>query len=61
MVMRAAVTHRTGGKQHQRGTKAFPAAVNNVFSDLPDQNHIGVKSLSDDGIHRLHIGGNRCK
>jgi hypothetical protein len=46
-------------KQHQRRAQALAAGADDVFGDLADQHHLGVQAGTDDGIHRLHVGGDR--
>jgi hypothetical protein len=59
MVIRAAVPHCTGGVQHQRGSQALAAAVNDVLRHLTDQYHVRMKTLANDRVDRLHVGCDR--
>lgn len=56
VMMTAPVIQRTGSEQDQGRSHAFAAAVDDVFGNLPDKNHIGVQTVADHRIHRLHVG-----
>jgi hypothetical protein len=49
----------TGGKQHQCRAHALAAGGNDVLRDLAHQYHIRMQSLTNDGVHGVHVGGNR--
>ena len=51
----ALVAQRTGGQQHQCRTHALAAAIDDVLGNLPDQHHVGVKSVANDRVDGLHI------
>ncbi|GHT85997.1 hypothetical protein AGMMS49543_18360 [Betaproteobacteria bacterium] len=57
--MAALIAQRIGSQQHQRRTQAFAAALDDVLRHLPDQHDIGMETITENGIDRLHVGGNR--
>ena len=59
LVMAAAVAERARGKQHQRRAQALAAGADDVLGDLADQHHVGMQAVTNDGVHRLHVGGDR--
>jgi hypothetical protein len=60
-MMGAAVAHRARRKQHQRGPQSLAATVDDVLGNLPDQYDIGMETVTDDLIDRLHVAGYRFK
>lgn len=52
----AVVAHGAGGEENQRRTHALAAAADDVFRHLPNEYHIGVKTVADDRVDGLHVG-----
>ena len=48
------------GKDDQCRAQAFSAAIDDVFADLPNKPHIGIKLFADDRVHRAHILGDKA-
>jgi hypothetical protein len=55
MVILAGIAESLRGQEHQRGAQALATAVDDVFTDLVDQNHLGVQTGADHRIHRRHV------
>ena len=51
----ALIAKRPGSQQHECRTHAFAATIDDVLGNLPDQHHVGVKSIANDRIDGLHI------
>jgi len=55
VVLRAAMTAGARGENEQRRPESLAAAADDVFGDLPDQDHIRGKALAQDAIDCLHV------
>jgi len=53
----ALVSARARGEENRQGPKALASAVDDVVTDLVDQDHVGLKSTQDEGVHGLDVFG----
>ncbi len=58
-VMLAAVAGRSCRQEHERRAQPLAAPGDDVFRDLTDEDHVGLKAAPDHRIHREHIGGDQ--
>ena len=58
IVCLALIAPGIGHQQHQHRANPLATGIDDIFGNLVNQRHIGVKLAADDGIHYLHIGGN---
>ena len=55
MVSRPFVPERSGAEQNKCRAEALASGVDDVFSDLPDECHIGVQAFADHRVDGLHV------
>lgn len=59
VMVRAAIAERICDKQQQGRAKPFASRCDDVFGDLPNEHHFGMKALADHAINGSHVGGDR--
>ena len=55
VVMPPLIAHSASYQQYQRRSHSLAATADDVFCNLANQYHIGVKTIAYDRIHGLHI------